>query len=107
MTQEMNIINNSIGNGNFEYVKEKRSRDLLVNAWQAISLTEMWDFVKQPIDSFVWTSDPRTEIITKKMSELGFNEHSSTSFGWTMRTMQYIAQHGEEKFKADILSIHQ
>jgi hypothetical protein len=33
------------------------------------------------------------------MVELGYNGHSGSSFGYTMRAMQYIAQNGEEKYK--------
>jgi hypothetical protein len=33
------------------------------------------------------------------MEELGYDGHSGASFGWTMRTMQYIANHGEKKYK--------
>jgi hypothetical protein len=33
------------------------------------------------------------------MEQLGYYGHSGSSFGLTMRTMQYIARNGEEKFK--------
>lgn len=85
--------------GQFEYVKDRHSREMLVNAWQAITLTENWDFVRQPIDSFMFSNDPRVNIIGQKMGELGYDGHSGASFGWTMRTMQYIANHGEKKYK--------
>ena len=32
------------------------------------------------------------------MEELGYNGHSGYSFGWTMRQMQYIAEHGESNY---------
>lgn len=62
-------------------------------------MTENWNFVKQPIESFSWSNDPRINIISNKMVELGYNEHSGSSFGYTMRAMQYISQNGEEKYK--------
>jgi hypothetical protein len=37
------------------------------------------------------------------MEELGYGGHSGASFGCTMRNMQYLAEHGEEKFKTEIL----
>jgi hypothetical protein len=89
----------TIGDGKFEYVMDKWSRDMLVNAWQAISQTNLWDFVAQDIDSFMWSNDPCIEVISEKMGELGYNGHSGTSFGSTMRSMQYLAKHGENKFK--------
>ena len=84
--------------GNFEYVNDNSERLMLSNAWQAITMTENWNFVKQPIESFSWSNDPRINIISNKMVELGYNEHSGSSFGYTMRHMQFIAQNGEEKY---------
>ena len=98
-TEEENIIP-----GRFEYIKDSWQREMLVNAWQAITITENWDFVKQDIDSFMWSNDPRINIISKKMEELGYNGHSGASYGFTMRTMQYIAQNGEKKYKEQVLN---
>ena len=93
-----------LGNGQFEYVQDRHSREMLINAWKAITNTESWDFVKQDIDTFMFSSDPRIDIIGNKMIELGYGGHSGSSFGWTMRTMQFIANHGEERFKTDLLN---
>lgn len=87
------------GNGKMDYIDSDHSRTMLENAWQAINLTEMWDFVSQPIESFMWSNDNRIWIISAKMEKLGYNGHSGFSFGWTMRNMQYLAQNGEEEFK--------
>lgn len=86
------------GNGKFEYCS-RHEQTMLQNAFQAINLTENWDFVEKPIESFQWSDDPRIWVITKKMSELGYNDHSGFSFGWTMRQMQYLAQNGVEEHK--------
>jgi nanoRNase/pAp phosphatase (c-di-AMP/oligoRNAs hydrolase) len=93
-----------LGNGQFEYVQDVWMREMLVNAWQAITITETWDFVREDTDSFMFSRDPRIEIITNKMVELGYGGHSGASFGCTMRNMQFIAKYGEEKFKQEILS---
>jgi hypothetical protein len=85
--------------GKFEYVSNDYERLMLSNAWQAITITENWNFVKQPIESFSFSNDPRINIISNKMVELGYNGHSGSSFGYTMRAMQYIANNGEEKYK--------
>ena len=100
--EEENIIP-----GRFEYIKDSWQREMLVNAWQAINVTETWDFVKQDIESFMWSNDPRIWTITRKMEELGYRGHSGSSFGCTMRTMQYIANHGEKKFKEEHLTRNQ
>ncbi len=90
--------------GQFEYVKDNWTRDMLINAWQAINITETWDFVKQDIDSFMFSKNPRVNIIYNKMEELGYTGHSGASFGCTMRAMQYIATHGERKFMEEQLA---
>jgi hypothetical protein len=87
------------GDGNMDYIKDRNSREMLENAWKAINLTETWDFVYQPTESFMMSRDDRIWIITRKMEELGYNGHSGFSFGWTMRNMQYLAKNGVEKFR--------
>ena len=62
-----------LGNGQFNYVQDVHSREMLVNAWKAITNTELWDFVRQDIDSFMFSSDPRIDIIGNKMIELGYD----------------------------------
>jgi len=91
--------------GKFEYISDEWERKMLINAWQAITMTENWNFVKQPIESFSWSNDPRINIISNKMVELGYNGHSGSSFGCVMRAMQYIANNGEEKYKEMIEKI--
>lgn len=93
--------------GRFDYIKDDWSREMFSNAWQAITVTEMWDFVKQDIESFMWSDDPRVKTIYNKIEELGYMGHSGASFGCTMRTMQYIAKYGEKKFKDEQLTRNQ
>jgi hypothetical protein len=91
--------------GKFEYVKNQNIRLMLENAWQAITLTESWDFVKQKIESFSISENPIILKIINKMEELGYYGHSGCSFGVIMREMQYIAQNGEKEYiKRTILS---
>jgi len=85
--------------GKFDYVECTHTRKMLQNAWLAIELTEMWSFVEKPIESFMISPDSRVWKISNKMKELGYDNHSGFTFGWTMRQMQFIAQHGEEKFR--------
>jgi hypothetical protein len=84
---------------NFNYVNDTSCREMLLNAYQAIQLTETWDFMKNDIYSYMWDKNPEIRIISNKMSELGYNCHSGSSFGWTMREMQFIAQNGLEAHK--------
>lgn len=94
---DMKISN--IGDGKFEYIKDSYNRSILINAFNAISLTNNWDFLNQDIDSFMFSSDERVKIIYNKMEELGFYGHSGSSFGITMRNMQFLIQNGEDAFK--------
>lgn len=97
--RQFDEFKDKIGDGNMEYIKNLNTRDMCTNAWKAITFTNNWDFVAQDIDSFMWSDDPRIDIITEKMIELGYNGHSGSSFGCTMRNMQYLVQNGEDKFK--------
>jgi hypothetical protein len=98
-TRKINEFTDKIGNGKFEYISNKYEKEMLVNAWQAITFTHNWDFVAQDISSFMWSNDPSINVIAMKMQELGYDGHSGCSFGLTMRNMQYLVKHGEEKFK--------
>jgi len=82
----------------FDYT-DIHSKDMFENAYQAISLTEMWDYMKKPTESYMFSSDKEIGIISKKMEELGYYGHSGASFGMTMRNMQFIALHGLEEHK--------
>jgi hypothetical protein len=88
--------------GQFNYVDEPE-RAMFTNAWQAITLTETWDFIKNFQGSFMISDDANINRISAKMSELGYNGHSGCSFGFTMQTMKYLAIHGEEKFREDYI----
>ena len=88
-----------IGNGNFDYIEDIHERIMIDNAFQAISQTNMWEFIAKDIKSFMFSSDSRIELISKKMEELGYHSHSGLSFGCTMRNMQYLAKNGEDEFK--------
>lgn len=92
------------GTGNFDYVQNKYERKMLSTAFQAVNLTETWDFVEKPIDSFMCSGDKRVRAIYNKIEELGYHGHSGSSFGLTMRNMQQLAQKGEEAFKQCYLS---
>jgi hypothetical protein len=84
--------------GEFEYMVE-HSRIMLQTAYRAITLTENWEFMKQPIDSFMLSSDTRVINIYNTIETLGYYGHSGFSYGWTMRQIQFIAKNGEQKYK--------
>lgn len=83
----------------FNYLNDKNYQEMFLNAYQAIELTEMWNFMKQDIDSYMWSRSDEVRIISNKMTELGYDCHSGSSFGWIMRHMQIIATYGLESHK--------
>ena len=89
--------------GEFNYIKKDSLREMLVNAFQAITFTEKWDFVKKDIDSFMCCVHPDITTISEKMVELGYDYHSGSSFGYTMRAMQHIAKYGEKSYMKMII----
>ena len=96
------LLNTPLVPGEFNYIAEY-DRAMFTNAWQAITLTETWEFIKNFQGSFMISRDPNINRISAKMSELGYDGHSGCSFGLTMQTMKYIAIHGEEKFREDYI----
>ena len=108
MDSKMNIPNKfnnlsingiNLGDGKMDYIKCKYEKLIMTNAWHAITQTNNWNFVSHDINSFMWSNNPKIHEILNKMEELGYNEHSGTSFGCTMRNMQYLSQKGEENYK--------
>jgi hypothetical protein len=81
--------------GKFEYIKNKSDQEIFYTAYVAITITELWDYIKQ-YENF---SDPEFNIIYNKIIELGYNGHSGCSFMATMREMQFISKYGEKEFK--------
>ena len=71
---------------------------MLQNAWEAITQLELWNYMKLDTESYMFSCDEEIKLISKKMIDLGYDGHSGCSFGWTLRQMQYIAQHGEEDY---------
>ena len=56
--------------GEFKYVKDESTRILLVNAYLGITLAEGWAFIKQPIQSFMFSNDPKMDEIREQMYKL-------------------------------------
>ena len=90
--------------GQFLYINDANSKEMLQNAWDAITQLDLWYYMRRDTDSFMFSRDPEINIITNKMAELGYDGHSGSSFGWTMRQMQYIAEHGESNYMESYLT---
>ena len=81
--------------GEFEYISDVKERKILQNGWLAIEQLNMWNFMTQPIRSYVMSDAPEVYEINIKIKELCDDNYSYRSFGWIMRQLQYIAQNGE------------
>jgi hypothetical protein len=88
----------SVGNGQFEFI-DSSSRIMYTTAHFAISKLELWDYMKMDTDSYMFSDDQEVHRIMSKIQQLGYDGHSGTSFGCTMRAMQYIAKNGYDKFR--------
>ena len=94
------IVDTSITHAEFNIIPDEHSRFMLKNAHQAITLTESWGYMRtfSSNQSFMFSNSPTISTITKKMSQLGYDGHSGSSFGWTMRQMEFLAKNGKQAF---------
>lgn len=88
-----------VGDGQFSYIKDNNSRDMLQNGWKTINITEMWSFLREHNGSFMYSDDNRCRTIYNKMEELGYKGHSGFSFAWTMNSLRFIAKLGDVAFR--------
>ena len=86
--------------GDFSFLRDETSRRYANDTYQAVTKAEAWDLLKEdPGDGgFMFSADKRYKVIQAKM-EFG-GEHSGSSYGWSMRQVQYIAQHGWNAYVA-------
>lgn len=47
----------------------------------------------------MWSENPKIDIISSKMSQLGYHVHSGSSFCFIMRKMQIYSKKWREKFQ--------
>jgi len=102
MTTNLQI--GDVGDGTFSFINNANERRMLANAWAAINETESWAYMLQePERGYTWCNDAQYNKIQNKMDELDpviSGNHSGFSLGFTMRTMQTIAQHGIDAVEA-------
>jgi hypothetical protein len=83
--------------GDFSFVKDKETRIMFDDAYQAITKAEAWDYMKtDPGDGgYMFT---QSDMLAKINTKMTYDGHSGASYGWTMRTMQHLARTGWEAF---------
>jgi len=82
--------------GKFEYIQNINDRKMLSSAYDAITITETWDFIK---NLYEFNNYPELNRIMHKIEELGYYGHSGISFIMVINSMKYIAIYGEKSFK--------
>jgi hypothetical protein len=101
MSSETNKYEYNIGDGKMEYIQSIDKRELLIDAWKAITLTNNWDFVYEDTSKFILDNEPRNHEILQKMANYNpsyLKNNYKYCFRIVMRYMHYLARNGEEKF---------
>ena len=98
--QTMTELITDITDAEFNYnIYDNNNRTMLKNAHQAITNAEAWDWIRNfQGQSFMFSNDAMIGKISKNMVALGYDGHSGSSYGWTMRCMEHLAKNGKEAF---------
>lgn len=96
----------SYNRGDFSFLPKKNSSEILMlnDAFQAMERVEgSWDYLKRPDvpeknDGFMFSKDPFISKISSEVDKDGAIGHSGSSYGWTMRQIEYIAKNGWDAF---------
>ena len=92
----------NLGDGSYQFVSAD-FRTMYTTAHAAITQLELWNFIKKDPGQggFTFNDTEEIKMIYSRIEELGYAGHSGSSFGCIMRSMQYVAKHGYEKFKEE------
>jgi hypothetical protein len=88
--------NNTFVPGTFVYIEDDEERYMLFTAYQALTYTETWDYIKHMNDT---TFNETLQQIIDKIEELGCHGHSGSSFYRILGKMKYISMYGEKQFR--------
>ena len=91
----------------FDFIIDEHTRRLVSNGYQAVEQLELWSWMKsfepEANEGFMFSSNRNISKIMKKMESLPDPPgHSGSSFGMTMRHLEFIAKHGMDKYKIEI-----
>jgi hypothetical protein len=85
---------------NYSDLFSEHEANMLQDADNAISQCDLWswlrDYTPEDDKGFMLSSHPNLERISSAMK---YGGHSGSSYGWTMRQMEYIAKHGWTLFE--------
>jgi hypothetical protein len=92
--------------GDYSFLPEKLAHEkrMLEDAWAAMESVEgSWDYlarpdVPDPDGGFMFSRDSFLAKIGDQVDKNGTIGHSGSSYGWTMRQMEYIAKNGWDAY---------
>lgn len=95
------------GHALFDFIDNPQEYDYLKSAHQSISECELWGWFSlyEPENGFMFSNTP--EIIRLQTALCNYecnSTHSGSSFGSTLRQMEYIAKHGYTQYKQTYIS---
>ncbi len=100
---------NFFGDGKFEFIVNENEKEMYINAWNAITTCNMWNWLKtyEPEYGFMSATHQNIDIISNEMlKESIARAHSGASYALTMRAMQYIAKNGYIAFKEEKINYY-
>jgi len=93
MASELNV-----GDGNMDYISNEHDRQILENAYKAITFTNSWEFIREK-NIYDELDHKKLKEISNMMVYLGYDSHSGFSFRWAINAMKYLVINGEAVFK--------
>lgn len=89
----------NIPEGQFDSLPlDDATKSMLNDGYRVISELTLWDWLKNPDvpgnKSFMFCEDPNIAKITQTM----YTDHTGASFGFTMRTLEFIAKNGWDAY---------
>ncbi len=74
-----------------ERYPDSNDREMVQDAYEAAVKLELLDAIKNlnPQNGFMFTN---SQVIDKISANLKYGGHSGSSFGWTMREVEYLAK---------------
>ena len=89
------------------FISNEHTRKMVANGHQAVTQLELWPWLStfDPEHGFMYTTHDNIDAISRKMNALpNAPGHSGASFGLTMRHLQFMAKHGMNKYKDELLN---
>jgi hypothetical protein len=95
-------------NPSFDFIKSDEERLFLIAAYSAIGDCELWNWLKTYdhglTRGFMFTTCPELDRLRDSLNNDPVNyNHSGSSYGMTMREMQYIAKNGYSKYRTEYI----